>query len=137
MKAKFSVITPDAVDCLPNEALAYLDDGLKSSPTSDLMLKDVISFAKNGVGDIILVSFDSKISGAAFFMYGEGYNGKILGVVTLGGDNFNEWKKQIYDFTKELAKLKGCSQIMLITRNGWGKIFPDLQAIGTVYKLDI
>ena len=137
MKAKIVLVAPEAVDFLPIQALKYLDDGLRKSPTSDLTLKHAISDAKNGFGEIILAIVDEKISGAAYFSYGEGENGKILCVTSLGGDNFKDWKQQIYDFTKELAKTRGCAMIMLITREGWGKIFPDLQPIGTVYKLEV
>ena len=137
MNVSFSIIEPESVAYLPQQALAYLENGLKSSPTSDLTLNELIDLAKNGLGDIIVVSFDSKIVGAGYYQVAEGYEGKILGIVTLGGDNFSEWQQQIYDFTVELAKKRGCGQIILITRVGWGRVFPDLQAVGTVFRLRV
>ena len=135
--AQISIIESESVAYLPPQALTYLENGLKQSPTSDLMLNELIDLAKNGIGDIILVTITGKVAGAAYFQVGEGYGGKILGIVTLGGDKFLEWKPQIYDFAKEFSKNRGCNQIVLITREGWGKIFPDLQPIGTVYKLEV
>lgn len=136
MKAKFSIISPDAVDYLPKEALAYLDKAQKGM-NSDLTPKDVIAHAKNGMGDIIIVSITGKIAGVAFFMYGDTRDGRVLNVVSLGADRMMEWKDSFLEFTINRAKSMNCNEIVLITRKGWGRVFPVFKAVGVVYSLRV
>lgn len=136
MKAEFTVITPHAVDYLPKEALAYLDKA-QEGMTSDLTPKDVIAYAKAGMGDIILITITSKISGVVFFMYGDTSNGKVLNVASLGADRIMDWKDSLLEFTIKQAKLMNCNEIVLVSRKGWGRVFPVFKPVGVVYSLKV
>lgn len=137
IQAEFRRVLPSCLGFIPNKAIEYLDKAVRESPTSDITVLDAIAYAKIGHGDIYLVLCDKSLCGAVFFMYGHGNKGNILDIALLGGDNFMQWHDQIYDFTINIAKSKNCKEIWIVSREGWGRIFPKMKPIGTVFCLSL
>jgi hypothetical protein len=137
VNVKFHRLLPESLDYIPQKITQFLQKAVTESPTSDLAIADAIAYARIGQGDIYAVMLDDKLTGSVFYLYGQGNNGRILDVALLGGERFMQWRKQAYDFTVTLAKHKECKEIWVMGREGWGKIFPDMEAIGVVYRLVI
>ena len=59
-----------------------------------------------------------------------------LNVSLLGGreNTMHQWKDELLDFIKSITKASN-SKLLIITREGWKKIYPELKQIGAVYTL--
>ena len=70
-------------------------------------------------------------------MYGDTANGMVLNVASLGADRVIEWKDSLLEFTINQAKRMNCNEIVLVSRKGWGRVFPAFKPIGVVYSLKV
>lgn len=129
-------VIPECVDYLPKEAADFLEAATKQSG-GDLTITDALAFAKQGIAEVYLIFTKQELLGAMCIVYGKGIHGKILDVALLGGRRLREWRSEVKDYVIDLAKQRQCRQVIIIGRDGWGKIFPILKPIGTVYALDI
>jgi len=129
LKIEFHKIT--ALNYLPKVAFDFLKQGAESE-TSDLTAEEAILYAKNGIGDIFIITQDDIIYGCVYFMYANG----ILDIALFGGSRIKEWNDQAIDFIKTLAKSNNCSKIWIASRKGWAKIFPEFEEIGRIYQLN-
>lgn len=136
-RISFHRILPTALDYIPQSLTDFLDKAAKQSPTSDLTVADAIQYSRIGAGDIYAIMDGDTPTGAVFYMYGECNSGKLLDVALLGGNNFRAWKDDAHEFTKRLAKMKECSEVWLMGPQAWGRMFPDMEAIGVVYRLKV
>lgn len=128
-------IEPEAIDYLPYEAMEYLRMA-ESHSCGDLSVEDACQMARQGISQIFIVT-DNELLACFCAVYGQGRNGRILDIALLGGKNARKWKSQVREFCINLAKSECCTQLMIIGRKGWGKIFTELQPIGMVYSLKI
>lgn len=132
---QISPITPECLDYLPAQAVKYLEAAANDG-CGDLTAEDAILQAKDGLAEIYLIH-DVQLVGACCVMYGNGTQGKILDVALMGGDNVLKYRKELRDYFIDLARKNGCKKLCVIGREGWIKVFPDLQDMGTVYMMDV
>jgi hypothetical protein len=131
----FHRLNSESLDFLPQKITEFLQSAVEA-PTSDLTLADAIAYCRAGQGDIYAIT-DQKLIGAVFYLYGAGPKGKILDVALLGGVDLQKWKAAAQEFTVNLAKSMDCKEVWLMGPKAWGRIFPDMEAIGVVYRLVI
>jgi hypothetical protein len=131
----FHKIDADCIDYIPAQGIDYLESAA-DNPCSDITVNDVISYARAGLAEIYLV-IDGDICGAFCLMYGHNNAGKMVDIVLLGGKDLDTWKEPVKAYIIDIAKKNGCNQLFLIGRHGFGKLFPVLKPVGTVYMMEI
>jgi hypothetical protein len=89
--------------------------------------------------EILLCAFkDTKmiaacILGMTIFETGK----RVMQIPYVGGDVRELWIDEGFDLVKRIAKDFGCTHIRGCGRPGWGRAFPALKAIRTIYECEV
>lgn len=137
MQVAIAIVPPNQVSSLPLIARQFLEAAVASTPLGDLSAIDVLAEAKAGEGLLYLICVDGQILGITYIVFGDGINGKLMNIVMLGGAQIVAWKDAYHDYMIELARMQKCKEICIMGRDGLGRLFPDLQRVGSIFTLPI
>lgn len=118
-------------DRLPFDALTFLSEAIRRTPSNDTNLQEILRNARDGEGQIYILS-NEKIVGATYIEFYP----QIMNIVLLGGEDIHSWKDQFYDFCIALIREKEINHICVVGRAGWGNIFKQLKPLGMLYLLE-
>lgn len=117
---------------IPPKAIEYLQKAIDSDPICLERIEDVIDSIDTGHGVLYLIA-NTQIYGSIFCTIVSNPRGKnILNVVLLGGRDFHLWSHIIFPFFKDLTEATN-TELCIIGRKAWGRIYPGLKTVGYVY----
>lgn len=131
--ATFHLIPSDCVDFLPLESLELLEKSCKRTPANVLSVQEILTRAKLGMGSIYLVKEAHKLLGIIYLAIFPTEDGGVLNIIMLGAKNLLEWKDDLREFVRKLMINNNIKDLCVETRDGWGKLFPELKPVGTIY----
>lgn len=123
------------VDELPADAEIYIEKALAENIGSIETLESLKLAALSFKGNFFLIKSDEEILGA-FFANIEGEAQNYINIIALGGRQMNKWKDVLFNYMSEMGRLNN-AKIMLMGRNGWGRIYPKLKRVRSVFVLDL
>lgn len=118
---------------LSSEAASLLQKTIDETPACDETIEDLRAVVKAGESLLFLIS-DKNILLAAFLGHFIEAEKRYFNVYLLGGDKMELWKDDLLAYLKHFTKTTS-SELLLITRKGWKKIYPELKEIGSIYIL--
>lgn len=118
---------PCDIDLLPFEALKFLQSAIDRTPAQDSTLWEVL----RGGGEVFLM-IDGGVIGATYVEF----HPEVMNIVLLAGD-VGKYRDEVYHFYIDLIKSRGVKNIFICGRAGWGKLFPELRTIGTLFSLTL
>lgn len=133
MITTFQKIPPEEIDNLPAQAIKYLQDAVKRSPSRVSSLELTLDIAKRGYGNLYLV-YREKLIGACYILVCPAPDGKIVAPDLVGGDDMKIWNADFHQFLFEFGQLIGAVKVSWIGRKGWSKAYPKSKIIGYIYE---
>lgn len=133
----FQKIAPEKVKKLPSIAIKYLEEAIRRTPASTSRLDVMLDVAEKGYGNVYVVYDDARIMGVTYLLTYDTPEGKVLGIVLLGGRRMGLWKDDYYWFIMKFCAMSGCRMINYLARKGWLKMFPKARIIGYIYEHDV
>jgi hypothetical protein len=131
---RFIHVEPHKLDSLPEAAIGYLNSAAKAMDDY-FPVGRAFDQTRCGVGWLHLIQQENALKGVFFANFrSEPNKGIIYNIVLLAGDDMEAWKDDIYAFWYQKAKALAASEVILFGRRGWGRIFPDLEEIGTIFR---
>jgi hypothetical protein len=120
---------------IPPIALKYLEKTIKKTPGCVETIESVIEGMDSNQGFLYLVKQDEEIFGAIYAAFVPNPNGKdIFNLILLGGKSLREWKEDLRFFVKKTIRETN-TDLCIVTRPAWGKYYPELKHVGSVYML--
>lgn len=119
---------------MPLQARIFLQRSLERGPLDDQTLPDILESIDAGTGLAYLIHDSADLVGCVY--YEMSAKAPILNVACFGGKGVMEWVGRLQEFTKQLAKLLNCKQVLLMSRRGWERVLPDFKPKGTIYVLE-
>lgn len=135
--ANFHPIPPDCVDFLPSAAIELLDKACQRTPANILPLEEILARAKMGIGQIYIINDGHKLLGILYLMIFPNATGGVLNIPMMGAKNLMAWKDDLRNFVRKVVINNNIKDLCIITRPGWGKLFPELKESGTVYTASL
>lgn len=134
MNTEFKLVEPSQLDSLPEEAMQYLNEASKSMD-GYFPIEGAFQQTKANRGEIYLVIHKLALVGA-FFLNFHNVDEKrmVMNMPLLGGKEIWLWSKDLSDFLYHRAEQLGIYEFTILGRDGWGKLFPDLEKIGTIFR---
>ena len=121
---------------IPAEAIQFLQDSIESPPhLSELTIDDIVEGSASGMGLVSLAIHEGELAGAIYYVLGVTIKGNVLNLALMGGTRLDEWKQALFDYSVALHKRLGCVDVLIMSRPGWGRLFPDLKIVGHIYSL--
>lgn len=134
MSAEFILVEPHRLDSLPEAALGYLNSAAKAMDNY-FPVGRAFDQVRSNAGWVHLIYQKKALKGAFFANFRtEPKKGIIYNIVLLAGDDMEMWKNDIYRFWYAKALSLSASEVILLGRRAWGRIFPDLEEIGTIFR---
>lgn len=137
MNINIKCINPLEVSQLPYIVRHYLEITAKHDPLCELNPIDILVGASTGEGLLCLVSNSDQILGVIYYLKAQHGRSEVLNIATLGGKNIELWLKELFDFSYSLAQTLSCEKVIIMSRIGWQKKYPQLKVIGSIYSFDI
>lgn len=134
---RFQKIPPTEIDNLDPLAVKFLDEAIKRTPASTSRLDVTLDIAKKGYGNIYTIHDEDSLVGATYLLVYPTPQGKVVGIVLLGGRKLESWKHAYYNFAVDFANKLDAIAIRFISRDGWGKKYPMCKRIGGIYELKL
>lgn len=120
---------------IPQTAIEYLENTIKCSPECVETIESITEAIDTGAGMLHLVENDGDIYGAIFSTIVPNPNGKdIFNVVVHGGKEQKAWKKELLQFIRDMTRATN-TNLVIISRKAWKKLYPELKIKGYVYTL--
>lgn len=129
-KARFTRIAPNEVRSLAPEARYFLEKTAREAEFAELSAIDVLEGAAAGDGLLYTVTLNAKVTGVVYFMANE----DVLNIAHLGGEKLMQWKRELYDFVVQVMREHGYRKLWVISRDGWGRLYPEMKPIGTLFE---
>ena len=63
-------------------------------------------------------------------------NGKVCVIRQMAGDAMRHWLPTI-ETIKEFGRINGCNRVEFEGRDGWGKVVPNVDRVGSIYEVKI
>lgn len=118
---------------LPPEAEILLQKTIEETPACVETIGSIMEAVRTEQGFLWLIHENDKIYGAMFAHFIEAEK-RYFNVVTLGGVEMEKWQEELLAFVKRIKK-ETDSTMIIVTRKGWKKIYPELKEIGSVFIL--
>lgn len=118
---------------ITQEAEKMLQKTINKTPACVETIESVRDAVDSGEGLLFLITENDDLLGVMFANFVPNPNkGKdIFNVVLFSAKKFKKWKYDLWNFVMLLLKQTN-AQLVLVTRKGWGKIYP-LKEVGSVY----
>lgn len=118
---------------LPPEAEVLLQKTIDETPACSETIESIKQDVATGESVLYLISEDEKIYAVMLGNLIEAEK-RYFNVYLLGGTQIEKWKDELLAFIKTILAYTD-SQLLIITRKGWKKIYPELREIGSVFVL--
>lgn len=132
----FLKIPPQEIANLPKLAVKYLEDAINRTPGSTSRPDVFWDIAKKGYGNIYLIYDGMMLMGATYLLVHDTPEGKVVGIVLLGGRKMRLWIKEYYNFVREFQILTNSVCVRFIGRDGFAGVVP-CRRIGGIYEADL
>lgn len=109
-------------------ARQFLQSAIDKPPKSRHTLEEMLSG-----GDVYMAIDGDEFVGAFYVDIIPMAVGNAMNIPALGGKRLDVWQDDFREFVKELMNRNGINDLYLLTKKGWGKIFPELAELGTLY----
>lgn len=119
---------------IPPIAIKYLQDTISNTPGCIDTVEEIIEAIDSGAASLFLVEKNTEVYGVIFATIIDNPNGKNILNGIMGGKNLKLWKNELLEFLRELTKITD-TELCLITRKGWQRIYPEFRITGYVYTL--
>lgn len=134
MKSEFQIVERSCLDSLPEQALEHLNEASKAMD-GYFPLARAMEQAKSGAGEIYLVFHKQKLHGAMFLNFRMLSDKRVvMNLPLLGGSEMWLWAKDLGEFLHNKARQIGADEFTILGREGWGKLFPELEKIGSIFR---
>ncbi len=130
MEVVITIAQPTEIEALWPVVYPHLKPAIDEDLfTDENMLKKQLSDDK---ALLFIALVDGVIKGAAVTVIEE-VRGRVVNIVTLGGKDFSEWKRQMNDTLTMYAEKMCCDYIVALGRDGWQRLWPDFEAGKRLY----
>lgn len=134
MKTRISIVRPDLIPVLWPEIWPHLKPAIEED-----LFTDEATLKKDLMEDkslMFLALEGESIKGACVVKVAEEKN-DIVNIITIGGEDFKEWKEAMNAALTEYAQLWRCKYILAIGRKGWEKLWPDFTAGAVMFYKEV
>jgi hypothetical protein len=121
----FPLFSKQVMDLWPLLA-PFVESALKHTQ-GEMGSLDICERAINGAMQLWVVAERDKIQGVVVTEVIEFPNITSLRVVTLSGEGFQEWKRELDQRLEQFARVVGAKRIEAVGRPGWTRALRDLQ----------
>ncbi len=130
MNVQITIIPPSQIDAVWPAVFPHLKPAIDEDlfTDEDMLKKQLLE--DRGLLFVALV--DDQIKGACVTTI-ENPRFKVVNIVTLGGDDFSEWKDALNDALTLYAEKADCAYIVALGRDAWQRLWPDFQAGKRLY----
>lgn len=132
----FLKVEPSQIPSIPQMAVKFLEDAIKRTPGSTSRPDVFWGIAKKGYGNIYLIYDGMLLVGATYLLVHDTPEGKVIGIVLLGGKRMRKWIEQYYNFIREFQILTKAVCVRFIGRDGFAGVVP-CKRIGGIYEADL
>ena len=130
MKSEISIAKPGEIEMIWGDVYPHLKPAIEEDLFTDEDILKEMLLKDEALMFVALV--DGVIEGAAVTVI-EDVRCKVLNIVTIGGNDFKYWKKQMNDALTLYGKSMGCRIITALGRDAWERIWPDFEAGKRLY----
>ena len=133
MKAR--IIQPEDVAYVWEEVAPLLDT-VKEHTEGELETDDFLEPLTHGDMQLWIATEGSKVHGVMVTQLIPYPQKKILRIISLAGDNFEELR-EFQEMIEAFAVKTGCTALEMWGRKGWKKLLPDWEDTYVVYTKDL
>lgn len=130
----FNRVKPEEVDFLGGQSIEYLQEAALSIKHY-LGAADAIQQTKLGIGHIYQVFSEKELLGCFFVNFVENHLGRVMNMVLLGGKDILKWGSDLSQFLYKLADEEKVDEFCYLGREGFSKIFPNLEKVAVLYRV--
>lgn len=103
----------------------------------DLSAGELWQSCRSGNAFLVVAYNDSTVLMAAVVRFERWNNGPVLRVVSLVGEQIQEWSQQAKDFLSNMAKSNGANRLVAEGRDGWAAIFDEPRKLRSTYEMRV
>lgn len=123
-EVKISVARPEMIESLWNQVFPHLKPAIDEDFWTDEQTLKKMLAEDNAL--MFIASVNGTIKGVAVTQIEE-MRSKVVNIITLGGEDFKDWKEAMNAALTLYAEKTGCSRIVALGRRGWEKLWPDFK----------
>lgn len=134
MTVQILAIKPQQIDALWGAIYPYLKPAIDEDFSTDETMLKTMLLADKALLWVGLV--DNVIKGGCVTIV-QAEREKWVNIVTLGGEDFKDWKDALNDALTMYAESLSCQRIIALGRDAWQKLWPDFTPGLRLYSKEI